>query len=274
MAAKSSGNDGGAENPALAVSKEATDISGIPPKLVIERINQLTGQIIGQAESLRTQVQDSEIQKSLKELRDASVLFQSMADTATASVMRTPSIMANVPAATHAGAVVDQAPCRSCGGSCDGCGDEHKQKCCMQLYISGLRVIDGQGVLEGRLELVVAVQAGDTWGLAPGLSSFYSVVEGTKGLKLNDPIANICVPCNECMNIPLHVEVMEQSNGTALGALGELRLEVGTEQRVMAVRCDCDNPPVAVAVGLTKAKKTIGVVEVEISARRKFGGCC
>lgn len=249
------------------------------PDLVVERINQLTGQIVGQAEALRTQIQDSEIQKSLQELRDASVLFQNMTENATASVVNSQSVIRNMPYNEAAGLPPGYNPAPApprtntdCGcGS--GCGDECKPQCCIQLYISALRIIDGQGA-DGRLELVAAVQAGDTWGLAPGLSSFYSVPPGTNGVKLNDPIGNFCVPCGECLTVPLHAEIMEQSNGSWLGSVLEGRLEVGSAQKSMTLRCDCDIAPIGIAVGLTKKEKISGVVEVEVSARRKAGGCC
>jgi len=198
-----------------------------------------------------------------------------MTHTATASVISPQEIGYQAAGATPAGLSSAVAVPRNQGCECvGGCGDECKPKCCIQLYMSALKVIDGQGVLEGRLELVAAVQAGDTWGLVPGLSSFISVPPGTNGVKLNEPIANFCVPCGECMTVPLHAEVMEQSNGSWLGALWEGKLEVGSSQKSMTLRCDCDVAPIGVAVGLTSNEKIKGVVEIEISARRKSGGCC
>ncbi len=252
-----------------------TAVSSLKPEIVAERISQLTSQIVGQAESLRTQVQDSEIQRSLKELRDASVLFQDMTQNATSSIIQPQQLSygAGDVSPARVWRPNDPAGQKQCGcGS--GCGDECKPKCCIQLYMSALKVIDGQGVLEGRLELVAAVQAGDTWGLVPGLSSFISVPPGTNGVKLNEPIANFCVPCGECMTVPLHAEVMEQSNGSWAGALWEGKLEVGSAQKSMTLRCDCDPAPIGIAVGLTSNEKIKGVVEVEISAKRKAGGCC
>jgi hypothetical protein len=257
------------EVPEKAAKQASPSGPTLRPDIVIERINQLTGQIVGQAEALRNQVQDSEIQRSLKELRDASTLFQAMSDNATAGIMAQGDVAlgARVLTATAAAPLSQTAiakPGCGCGG---GCGDECKPKCCIELYISGLRIIDGQ-FGDGKLELACAVQAGDTWGLVPGLNGYLKMPVNTGGMKLNSSIAKFCVPCGECMTIPLHAEAAEYEEGAAG------RMESGSARKSITIRCGCEIAPVGIAIGMTKNNEIRGVVEIEVSARSLQGGCC
>lgn len=237
---------------------------------VAQQIGTMSSAIIEESEKLRRSVDESELAVSLQQLRNATTIFKSMADSAVSQIRQDQSQVVWGPTSPAGDPAVPSSDRHGCG--CHGCGDECKPKCCIQVYISALRVVQGQ-VGDKRMELLAAVQAGQTWGLTPRLASFLSIPEG-RGLELNDPIANFCVPCGECMTIPLHAEVMETSDGTWLGSHLEGRQEVGTAQGTMSLRCDCETSPVSISVGLSSGGKTKGVVAVEVSARSLQPGCC
>ena len=141
----------------------------------------LSGEIINNAEKLRHTVANSQIRESLEGIRSATTIFQQMADNAAVEAQRQTEGMFQMAAMQRvnqlAGAVTPhpvgpvETGCRGgCGG---GCGDENKASCCMLVYISRVRVLEGQSMADNnQLELIIAVQAQDTWGLVPGLSGW------------------------------------------------------------------------------------------------------
>ena len=233
----------------------------------------LAGEIIGNAERLRQSVASSEIRESLEGIRAATTIFQHMADNAAAQAQRQSSElvrMATMPTNQLPGATAPGAAARSNCGCSGGCGDENKPSCCMLVYMSKVRVLEGQNMGDkNQLELILAVQAQDTWGLVPGLSGNLGVNQKPGWVSIYGPIAKFCGPCSECITIPLFVEAMEVETN-ALGG----RPEFGSDVGAMTLRCDCEVAPVRVSVRLDGGGVGRGVVEVEISARRTGGRCC
>ena len=173
----------------------------------------LAGEIIGNAERLRQSVASSEIRESLEGIRAATTIFQHMADNAAAQAQRQSSElvrMATMPTNQLPGATAPGAAARSNCGCSGGCGDENKPSCCMLVYMSKVRVLEGQNMGDkNQLELILSVQAQDTWGLVPGLSGNLGVNQKAGWVSIYGPIAKFCVPCSECLTIPLFVEAMD-----------------------------------------------------------------
>lgn len=238
----------------------------------------LSGEIISNAEKLRHTVANSQIRESLEGIRSATTIFQQMADNAAVEAQRQSEGMFQMAAMQRvnqlSGAVTPHpvAPVETgCRGGCGGgCGDENKASCCMLVYISRVRVLEGQGMADNnQLELIIAVQAQDTWGLVPGLSGNLGVNRKSGWVSIYGPVAKFCVPCSECLTIPLFVEVMEVETN-----IGGGRPEFGSDNGVITLRCDCAIAPAKVSVQLAGGGMGKGVVEVEISARRTGDRCC
>jgi len=259
------------------------------PEQITKEIDVLSKSIIGQAEALRSHVGNSEIQRSLQELRDATTVFKTMADAAAQQTRVQAQELINAPAnptIVHAANVQERIvspiprpypappsnPDQGCGCS-KGCGDEIKPKCCVQVYISKVRVLEGQSLPEGadknQLELIIAVQAQESWGLVPGLSSNIGVNAKSGWVAVHGPVNKFCVPCDQPLTIPLFVEVMEVETTIAGG-----RPEFGSNTGAIVLRCDCEVISQRIEVNLNGGGTTGGRVEVEISAKKVGGGCC
>lgn len=280
--ARSEGSAAQAQSPAPA-SPDAPDRLVQPsPEIhaaaIAADLRALSGEIINNAEKLRHTVANSQIRESLEGIRSATAIFQQMADNAAVEAQRQSEGMFQMAAmqrvnqlagavAPHPGTPVD-AGCRGgCGG---GCGDENKASCCMLVYISKVRVLEGQNMADkNQLELIIAVQAQETWGLVPGLSGNLGVNAKAGWVSVYGPIAKFCVPCSECLTIPLFVEVMEVETN-ALGGRPEFGSDIGT----MTLRCDCQIAPARIPVRLDGGGVGKGIVEVEISAKRSGERCC
>lgn len=238
-------------------------------------LRSLSGEIISNAEKLRSTVADSQIRESLEGIRSATAIFQQMADNAAVEAQRQSEGLIQMAAAQRvnqlAGAVAPRpGPATSGCGCGGGCGDENKASCCMLVYISKVRVLEGQNLADNnQLELIIAVQAQDTWGLVPGLSGNLGVNRKAGWVSIYGPVAKFCVPCSECLTIPLFVEVMEVETNVGGG-----RPEFGSDNGAMTLRCDCAIAPVRISVRLDGGGMGKGVVEVEISARRTGERCC
>lgn len=238
-------------------------------------LRSLSGEIISNAEKLRSTVADSQIRESLEGIRSATAIFQQMADNAAVEAQRQSEGLAQMAAAQRvnqlAGAVAPRpGPATSGCGCGGGCGDENKPSCCMLVYISKVRVLEGQNLADNnQLELIIAVQAQDTWGLVPGLSGNLGVNRKAGWVSVYGPVAKFCVPCSECLTIPLFVEVMEVETNVGGG-----RPEFGSDTGAMTLRCDCAIAPARISVRLDGGGVGKGVVEVEISARRTGERCC
>lgn len=160
---------------------------------------------------------------------------------------------------------------KDCGCSNNSGCNEVKQ-CCVQLYISRVRVIRGQKIQEPRdmvtLELIFAVRALDMCGLFPGLTSHMTIDKNSGWVPAYSPIGKFCVPCNRKLTIPLNAEARET------GDISELRPEFGSATSTITLSCDCDIVPVQIPIYLNGGGNAGGEVEVEVSARKINGGCC
>lgn len=260
----------GAAGPERVVQSAETHAAAIAADL-----RNLSGEIISNAEKLRSSVADSQIRESLEGIRSATAIFQQMADNAAVEAQRQSDGLIQMAAAQRvnqlAGAVAPRTGTATSGCGCGGgCGDESKASCCMLVYISRVRVLEGQNLADNnQLELIIAVQAQDTWGLVPGLSGNLGVNRKSGWVSIYGPVAKFCVPCSECLTIPLFVEVMEVETNVGGG-----RPEFGSDSGAMTLRCDCPIAPSRVSVRLDGGGVGKGVVEVEISARRTGERCC
>jgi len=248
--AKTSANEAELENTNTTSSPEQAD-AGSAAKKMSATIDNLSARVLEQAEMAREQVEKNMVDHGLLRLQQAVEQLQALArvSTGTAAI---PGPIGVVP------------PPRPCG-----CG-EKPPTCCIQLYISRVRVVHGQGLLEGDLELIFAVRALDQCGLLPSLSSYMVISsKGSAWVPAFAPIGKFCVPCNGTLVVPLIAEALEQ------GKLFEGKPERGATPGQIALRCNCDVVPVvlAIALGGTSGSKK-GIVEVEVAGRPSEGCCC
>lgn len=112
------------------------------PELVAA-IREMSNSIIGQAELLRNQINNSEVQRGLAELRQSTQIFKALAESAIVGSLTSPNAVrldtAGAPATTN----VDR-PCGCKEAHRRPCSPEYKPSCCIQLYISKVRVVEGQ----------------------------------------------------------------------------------------------------------------------------------
>ncbi len=248
-------------------ARRSTERDQDPQSEVLAAIREMSNSIIGQAELLRNQINNSEIQRGLAELRQSTQLFRALAESAIVGSLAPPSgeRIATIPG-TPAPQPNKEPPC----GCRQGCGSEHKPSCCIQLYIAKVRVVQGQNAADkNQLELIIAVQAMESWGLVPGLSGNLGVNAKSGWVAVYGPIAKFCVPCNECITVPLFAEAMEVETN-ALGG----RPEFGSNTSAMTLRCDCPIAPVHIVVELSGGGVGKGVIEIEVGAKPIAGGCC
>lgn len=224
-----------------------------------QEVEKLSNRLVATADQIRQQSEMDSFRQSIGELNEAIYALRFATESRLVTQSRTePAVKP-----------------RDCG-----CGEPPVPKCCVQLYISRLRVISAQGAVStdaNVLELIIAVKALDQCGLYPGLTSFVAVDKDGGWLQIFAPIGKFCVPCNGTLAVPITVEVLETAGET--GGVGELKNEFGAASSSISLNCNCEIPPILVDVTLTgggtggvAAKK--GVVAIEISARRIEGGCC
>lgn len=239
----------GPENENIVSPPELADAGSAVDKMSAT-INNLSVRVLEQAELARAQVEKNMIDHGLLSLRGAVEQLQTLARVSTGT-----GAVAGEPDGERTGA----RPC--------GCG-EKPPTCCMQLYMSRVRAIHGQG--EGKLELIFAVWALDQCGLYPSLSSYMSISpKGANWVPVFAPIGKFCVPCNGTLVVPIVAEALEG------GGFGEGQPEKGSSESQIALRCDCDVVPVVLSISLggTSGSKK-GEVEVEIRGRLSEGCCC
>lgn len=219
-------------------------------------IDNLSARVLEQAELAREQVEKNMVDHGLLRLQQAVEQLQALARVSTGTAV-VPGLANEVNA----------------GGRTCGCG-EKPPTCCIQLYISRVRVAESQGLLEGDLELIFAVRALDQCGLLPSLSSYMSIAQfGGNWVPAFAPIGKFCVPCNGTLVVPIVAEALET------GGLFEGKPERGSAQSQIALRCSCDVVPIVLTIilggtlGATVNPKK-GKVEVEVSGRLSEGCCC
>lgn len=217
-------------------------------------IDNLSERVAEQAELARMQVEKNMVDHGLLQLQHAVEQLQALARVSTGSTLPSPT-------ASREGS----RPC--------GCG-EKAATCCIQLYISRVRVVESQGLLEGDLELTFAVWALDQVGLLQSLTAPLKIPQfGGSWVPAFAPIGKFCVPCNGTLVVPLVAEALET------GGLFEGKPESGSAQSQIALRCNCDIVPVILPITLggslgaaVNPKK--GRLEVEVSGRPAEGCCC
>lgn len=158
-------------------------------------------------------------------------------------------------------------------GCREPCGCKKKSSCCIELYISGLQFLKNSGV-DGNMEIIVAVKAGDTWGLLPSLVSYVLLDKKVSDLvPFHSVITRMCVECGACKEIPLTANVLEvvQKGGKLEG-----RPESGSAESRIMVSCACPTTSAFLTVPFAKKEggDIRGLVGVEISSRLYPGGCC
>lgn len=232
-------------------------------------IRSLSEALLNETEALRRQIDNSQLQQGLGELRRNAELFRAMSEAALTGGFQVPmASTGRQPSPEKPGG------CGCSGGSASGCGPAAKSTCCIELYISMVEVIDGQGGVEfadrDELEIMAAVQAGgQSWGLVPGLNSSINVSKKAGGVATNAPIGRFCVPCGECRTIPLVAQAHEVEENIAGG-----RAEYGSAPGFITVRCDCEVAPVKITVSLEGGGNAGGIVSIQVSARFVASSCC
>ena len=231
-----------------------------------QAIRELSEALLSETETLRRQIDSSQLKQSLGELRRSTELFRALSEAALTGGFQ----------AAPAAESPRVEPAKGCGcHGAAGCGPATKPSCCIELYVSMVEVVDGQhGVVEGldkdELELIVAVQAdGQSWGLAPGLNGSINVSKKAGGIALNAPIGRFCVPCGECRTIPLVAQAHEVEKLAAAG-----RAEYGSKPGFITIRCDCQVAPAPITVSLEGGGTGGGIVTIYTSARFIAGSCC
>lgn len=259
----------GSEPRAEQTSRQPSGSTDASQPEIVATIREMSNSIIGQAELLRNQINNSEVQRGLAELRQSTQLFRALAESAIVGNLAPPPQARFDVVGTPTTTNIDRPPC-GCKDSRHPCGPEYKPSCCIQLYISKVRVIEGQRVGDkNQLELIIAVQAMESWGLVPGLSGNLGVNKKAGWVSVYGPINKFCVPCAECFTVPLFAEAMEVETN-ALGG----RPEFGSNTSAMTLRCDCPVAPVHIVVDMSGGGVGGGIVEIEVSAKVIPGGCC
>jgi hypothetical protein len=153
----------------------------------------------------------------------------------------------------------------------DPCGPRKPPSCCIEVFISGLQFLKNN---DGNMEIIVAIQAGDTWAVLPSLDSYVLLDKNVSTIiPFHSIIARLCVECGTCKEIPLLANVLEvvQKGGGLEG-----RPESGTAKGSISVSCACPDAKTFLAVPFAKkeGKEPRGVVGVQVSTRFYPGGCC
>lgn len=240
----------GRENENAVSPPEPADAGSAVNKMAAT-IDNLSARVLEQAELARAQVEKNMVDHGLLRLQRAVEELQAVARVSTGTVA--------VPGQPDPESTGARRPC--------GCG-EKPPTCCIQLYMSRVRAIHGQG--EGELELIFAVSALDQCGLFPSLSSYMSISpKGANWVPIFAPIGKFCVPCNGTLVVPIVAEALEG------GGFGEGKPEKGSTGSQIALRCDCDIVPIVLSISLggTSGSKK-GEVEVEVRGRLSEGCCC
>jgi hypothetical protein len=236
----------GQEYRSTALPPEPSDAPSAVEKMSTT-IEDLSKRVAKQAELAREQIETNALQSGLVALQRSIERLEHIAIVSTGT-----------------GAVPGELGARPCG-----CG-EKPPTCCIELYISRVRVLSGQGLFEGDLELRFAVWALGQCGLVPSLSSYLTISpKGQAWVPVFTPIGKFCVPCNGTLVLPILAEALES------GGLLEGKNETGATGSQMAVRCDCDIVPIVLTISLggTGGSKG-GKAEVEVTGRLSEGCCC
>lgn len=151
--------------------------------------------------------------------------------------------------------------------------------CCFEIFISRVRVIEGQGLLEAGdgglisqfLETFVAVTVDDITVLAGGLMQPIKIsAKGSHWLNINRTIKTVTVKGSK--SFPTMAEAREVGGNTAAENALELRPEFGSSS-VTQLMLTCGAPvvPLQLRVDMTGGGNGGGAIEVEVSARET---CC
>lgn len=213
----------------------------------IDEIEELSAKLIVASEDIKQKTDYNVLRQSITELKNAISVLKISAEQSIPNY--------------------SQSQTNKCGCS------EKKEKCCVQLQISRVRVISGQGVGVdmNKLELIFAVRALDMCGIVPGLTSYMTVDKRSGWVPVYSPIGKFCVECDSQINIPLTIEVMDT------GGMAELRPELGSTNSSIQLNCKCEISSVITSVSLSGGGGELtrnAVVEVEVSAKRIESGCC
>jgi hypothetical protein len=141
----------------------------------------------------------------------------------------------------------------------------------MQIFISRVRALKSS-LLEGDIELIVAVKALDQGAVFPSLTAFLNLDDNAIWTAVDVPVGRFCVPCAGSLTVPLTVEALE------VGKALEGRPDFGATPDVITLTCSCPVVPRLIKITLS-GKWGAGhgsnhEVEVEISGRRLANRCC
>lgn len=151
--------------------------------------------------------------------------------------------------------------------------------CCFEIYISRIRIIDGQGPLEPGdgglvsqfLEPFVAVTVDDITVLAGSLMQPIKIsAKGSHWLNINRIIKTVSVKGSK--SLPVMAEAREVGGNTAADNVLEARPEFGSSSVTQLIlTCGAQVVPLQLRVDMTGGGNGGGTIEVEVSAREV---CC
>ena len=224
---------------------------------IARNIDDIARKLLEEAEAIRARVDSSIVQNSLNELRSSIELLRAITRDATARI----SPEAQWTRQTVASIGRPDLP---------GCTDDHRPQCCIKLFMSKVRVLEGQNLGDkNQLELIFAVHAGCRAGILPGLTGHIGLnAKNKRWTPVCVPIGKFCVPCHGCLTVPLVAEAFET------GGLFEGLPEFGSTSTAITLKCDCDIIPVPIVISLSGGGVGRGLVEVQVDAVKVAGGCC
>jgi len=151
--------------------------------------------------------------------------------------------------------------------------------CCFEIFISRIRIIDGQGPLEPGdgglisqfLEPFVAVTVDDITVLAGSLMQPIKIsAKGSHWLNINRVIKTVTVKGTK--SFPTMAEAREVGGNTAADNVLEARPEFGSSSVTQLIlTCGAQVVPLQLRVDMTGGGNAGGTIEVEVSAREV---CC
>lgn len=151
--------------------------------------------------------------------------------------------------------------------------------CCFEIFISRIRVIDGQGPLEPGdgglvsqyLETFIAVTVDDITVLAGGLMQPIKIsAKGSHWMNINRMIKTVTVKGTKAF--PTMAEAREVGGNTAAENALEARPEFGSSSvSQLNLTCGAQVVPLQLRVDMTGGGNSGGTMEVEVSAREV---CC
>ena len=151
--------------------------------------------------------------------------------------------------------------------------------CCFEIFISRIRVIEGQGLLEPGdggllsqfLETFVAVTVDDITVLAGGLMQPIKIsAKGSHWFNINRMIKTVTVKGTK--SFPTMAEAREVGGNTVADNALEARPEFGASSVTQLIlTCGAQVVPLQLRVDMTGGGNGGGAIEVEVSARET---CC